>query len=610
MRNSTRIVRFSKSRGVVLLAVLTALVGMTGLPRASFGAPPATWPSDVWAVGNFAGVAGNFGNTSNPGANPQNNTNNTVATIQAAVDAAEAWAKAHTPTSGADAGVVPDSFVMLAPGDYKTDPTAIPAAPAGQDPGAVQITTDNVYLEGMQRNSVVIDGTKSGPPCSPNQADQVFGPSTAPTAGLNGVMVWKAAGTWVGNLTVCNFLDGSGGDGGAGNEIWWNGGADTGTLYTDDQGGYVGDYITATSTYYPGVNPTTGVSTQLNSTAESVAATYGIFSSDWNGGVWDHSYASNFNDSGYYIGACQDQCNQTVNHAWSEFSALGYSGSNSGGVLVVENSKFDNNEDGFDTNSQNGDNPPPQNGACPKGVAPPIAGAKTCWVFYRNTVAYNNNPNVPTYGSAGAGPVGTGLSVSGGRNDTLLDNVFVGNNAWGSILAPYPDSGAPCTGGTQLKVACLFDESGDAIIGNYYVHNGSYRNPTNGDIAAVNLELGPTDCYSGNTDASGHLTTSPGGLQLTHPKCTGRVALPTLNALFLDEAACDSGSISLFGIAGTKLCLPGSNYPRQTEIVMHSLPGAASLTTPSTSNLATMPDLCGGDPELNDGQLPSSPWCP
>lgn len=59
----------------------------------------------------------------------------------------------------------------------------------------------------------------------------------------------------------------------------------------------------------------------------------------------------------------------------------------------------------------------------------------------------NNNPNVPGAGSAAAGPVGTGMSLSGGRNDTILNNVFTNNGAWGIILVPYPDSGPPCTGG-------------------------------------------------------------------------------------------------------------------------------------------------------------------
>ena len=157
--------------------------------------------------------------------------------------------------------------------------------------------------------------------------------------------------------------------------------------------GFQGSYLTATSTYFKD---------------ETTAAEYGIFSSDWNGGTWDQTYASNFNDSGLYIGACQQQCNQTVDHTWSEYNALGYSGSNSGGRLVIEHSQFDNNEDGFDTNSQNGDNPPPQNGACPSNGISKITHTHSCWVFMHNYVHDNNNANVPSAGSAAAGPVGTG----------------------------------------------------------------------------------------------------------------------------------------------------------------------------------------------------------
>ena len=65
---------------------------------------------------------------------------------------------------------------------------------------------------------------------------------------------------------------------------------------------------------------------------------------------------------------------------------------------MVENSEFDNNEDGFDTNSQNGDNPPPQDGACPDGGISPITHTQSCWVFIHNYVHDNNNPNVPAAG--------------------------------------------------------------------------------------------------------------------------------------------------------------------------------------------------------------------
>ncbi|HET6915341.1 MAG TPA: hypothetical protein VFH56_04565, partial [Acidimicrobiales bacterium] len=386
--------------------------------------------------------------------------------------------------------------------------------------------------------------------------------------------------SWVDNLTVCNFLAGPNTT--TGNEIWWNGGDGSATI-----GGwnYWGNYLNATSTFFDPKNPDT-------------AAQYGIFSSNWNGGWWNHTYASNFNDSGYYIGACQQQCNQYVDDAWAEYNALGYSGSNSGGVLVIKNSQFDNNQDGFDTNSQNGDNPPPQDGACPAGTQPPVPGALTCWVFMDNNVHDNNNPDVPAAGSAAAGPVGTGMSLSGARNDTVMDNRFTNNGAWGVILVPYPDSGPPCTGGTPTPAACVFDESGIAVLHNTFSNNGGFKNPTNGDIGAGNLEPGPTDCFGGNVELrGGDVTTSPPLAQSLYPSCTGMTVPPDLNAPFLAEAACDSEAISIGPVTGGQTCLPGSNYPRlssETDVVMHPLPAALQSLS--------MPDPCQG--------VPTDAWCP
>ena len=559
----------------------SALVSVAGLGAVPAGsqATSTSWPADVFAVGTFNGVAGQYGS------------------IQQAVDAAEAYAGANTVGSS-----VPATYVLVAPGDYKTAPSAVDQPPAGAPPAGVLITTPNVWLVGMSRNGVVVDGTQSGPPCSTAAADQVFGPTSAPTAGLNGVMVWKAAGVWVENLTVCNFLGGTGGDGGTGNEVWWNGGADSWHVFTDPANpgapaGYWGSYLTTTTTYFHD---------------EATAAQYGIFSSNWDGGIWTQSYASNFNDSGFYIGACQQECNQTMDADQAEFNALGYSGSNSGGNMLIEHSRFDQNADGFDTNSQNGDNPPPQDGSCPGNGVSPITHTHSCWVFMDNQVDDNNDAEVPGSGFAGAGPVGTGMSLSGARNDTVTGNTFSNNNAWGTILVPFPDSGPPCSGGTQLGVACVFDEWGDALVGNTYSHNGAWGNPTNGDIGAVNLEPGPTDCFSGNKDTSGSLTTSPPLLQLLYPACTGMTVPPDANALFADEAACDSGSITIGPVPGSALCPPGANYPARTTVVLHALPGAQdgtyagqpvpAIENPSSSSLPTDPDPCRG--------VPANPWCP
>src|SRR6202034_2465548 len=189
----------------------------------------------------------------------------------------------------------------------------------------------------------------------------------------------------------------------------------------------------------------------------------------------------------------QQQCNQVVNNAWGEFNALGYSGSNSGGSLVVENSQFDNNEDGFDTNSQNGDNPPPQNGACPGNGVSSITHTHSCWVFIHNYVHNNNNPNSPAAGSAAAGPYGTGMTVSGARNVTLMDNRFVDNGAWGVLFVPYPDSGKrvlgqTCsgTGGVQnAALGCIYDPEGDALLDNAFVHDGYFGNASNSDFGQI-----------------------------------------------------------------------------------------------------------------------------
>lgn len=190
------------------------------------------------------------------------------------------------------------------------------------------------------------------------------------------------------------------------------------------------------------------------------------------------------------------------------------------------------------------------------------------------------------------------MSLSGARNDTVMDNRFTNNGAWGVILVPYPDSGPPCTGGTPTPAACVFDESGIAVLHNTFSNNGGFKNPTNGDIGAGNLEPGPTDCFGGNVElGGGDVTTSPPLAQSLYPSCTGMTVPPDLNAPFLAEAACDSEAISIGPVTGGQTCLPGSNYPRlssETDVVMHPLPAALQSLS--------MPDPCQG--------VPTDAWCP
>jgi hypothetical protein len=211
----------------------------------------------------------------------------------------------------------------------------------------------------------------------------------------------------------------------------------------------------------------------------------------------------------------------------------------------------------------------------------------------RNYVHDNNNPDVPQIGAAATAPLGTGMSISGGRDDTVMSNRFVNNGAWGVIMIPFPDSGPPCTGGTLGGLgpgSCLYDDWGNAVIGNTFARDGGLGHPSNGDIAWLNFESGhPTPCFSGNTTPGGALvTTSPANLQQSNPRCNGSGVAANGNGTFLGELLCDT-QVSLG--AGPPAC-PSGPYPRRVRVVMHPLP----------RGLATMPNPCAG--------VPANPWCP
>jgi hypothetical protein len=461
--------------------------------------------------------------------------------------------------------------------------------------GGVDITTPRIHLRGMNRNSVIVDGTlsKASTPCSSAASNQ----NTLGGKGRNGILIWKANGVSVENLTVCNFMAGSGN---AGNEIWWNGGSGSSKIGLK---GYVGNYLTATSTYFRGSDP-------KNPSVCATCALYGIFSSDSTGPAsLSNLYANNFSDSGMYVGACQRVCNVTIDHAWMEDNALGYSGTNSGGRIIVENSMFDNNKEGFDTNTAlTGDPPPPQDGRCTG------AGSRTrCWVFTHNTLENNNNPNVPISGTAGLGPTGTGMTISGGRYDTIINNTFIDNGAWGMAFVPYPEGnltsdGRTCrgTGGivaTSLKISglrCLYDPWGGMLSNNTFSGNGFFGNPGNADYA--NLIAGggrPVNCFSGNVEYDASLShvlgpATSGNAEDGHPgqtpaSCgtlTPRVGLFGTNTdvNLAVQLECDARLLS--GSACSS-----AHYPQATAVVMQPLP-----------TLSSMPNPCAG--------VPANLWCP
>jgi hypothetical protein len=522
----------------------------------AFGAlawcPPAV--ARVLLVGNYHGISGQF------------------RTIQAAV-------------KGARAG----DWILIAPGDYKSTATYKPTGGHGDDRAgaAVLIEKSNLTIRGMNRNLVWVDGTKPGTPrCSRAQRAQVFGlkDSRGRPGGRNGILVYKARNVTIENLSACNFLNG---DLGGGNEIWWDGGQSSGMQRT--LGTWSGSYLTATSSYFRNGN--------------SPAASYGIYSANTRGPGWgyfEYDLASNMSDSSFYVGACPD-CHIVINHVHAEGSPQGYSGTNAGGHVLVENSEWDHNTTGFATGDLNNDDAPsPQDGACPGNGTNPwvksgIQRTHDCWTFINNYVHDNNNPNVPVQGLAGFAVPGTGMTIYGGRDDIFVHNRFAHNGAWGIIFVPFPDTETPppiehCGGGVYLsrppKPLCWFDVWGSEFAYNSFTHNGFFGNASNGDIAEYSqsgFNYNPdSNCFHDNFDTSGTLASAPANIDANN-QCGQNYTTHSNDPAFDVQIACASGL----------QCPPGTilRYPKR---------GAVRLKLPPAQK--TMPNPCAG--------VPVNPWCP
>src|ERR671928_1562882 len=69
---------------------------------------------------------------------------------------------------------------------------------------------------------------------------------------------------------------------------------------------------------------------------------YGIYREDSTGGLVEHDYVSGAADAAYYIGEC-NPCRSTIRQGGARLSAVGYSGTNASGALVIRDSVWDRN---------------------------------------------------------------------------------------------------------------------------------------------------------------------------------------------------------------------------------------------------------------------------
>jgi hypothetical protein len=477
----------------------------------------------------------------------------------------------YTSIAAAVQAAKPGDWILVAPGDYREQPA---------QPDGVRITTPNVHIRGMSRTAVIVDGTRpeAPEPCAPQARWQNLGHGQN---GRNGIVA-DAQHDSVDNLTVCNFVGGRH------------------SQQVAAHGAFQGSFLTATSTFASRTEP----------------AVYGISISHAAGPIRiTNSYASNMADSALHIGGCAD-CNAVFDHDTAEHSVIAFTALDAGGRLTVEHSLFRDNSAGIDLASEEDDSsPPPQDGSCPAGVHGPVgADPRSCTIVENNVVDGNNDPNVPGGQGGVLRFIGAGVVIAGGRNDTVVHNTVRHQGAYGIVVMPYAWLGRPdvpsahCQGGRAFTARtpplCLFDAFGNLVAENTLSSNGTFGNPTNGDLADASLPHRPGNCFRDNTAVRRPPVTVPRHIGACWSASTGAFFGP-LGA----EIACAVGVFgscdgSVAPVVGALETL-GHALRRPVHIPPHltaRYPTLVRMTAPLPPRQQSMPNPCFG--------VPANAWCP
>ena len=197
----------------------------------------------------------------------------------------------------------------------------------------------------------------------------------------NGIRVTGATGVAIENMTARNYTE---------NGFFWTG-----------VEGYRGSYLT---TYRIG--------------------DYGIYAFDSVKGLIEHSFTSGSPDAGVYIGQCYP-CDAVIDDVVSEHNGLGYSGTNSGGNLLIVNSTFRFNR---------------------AGIVPNSGSYELCYperetTIVGNLVYSNNQADSPAIDVALLG-MGNGILPAGGVGNIIERNRVFDHDLTGIGLLPFPEEDA------------------------------------------------------------------------------------------------------------------------------------------------------------------------
>jgi hypothetical protein len=313
-----------------------------------------------------------------------------------------------------------ESVTIAVPADHDTITEAVEAAQPGDlvliSPGVyheeVTVETEDIVIRGTDRNEVIIDGEFTRE---------------------NGIKVFSN-GVAVENLTVRNHTA---------NGIFFTG--DYGKGFTLE--GYRASYVTA---YNNGL--------------------YGVYAFNATKGVIDHSYGSGHPDSAFYVGQC-DPCDAVLTDLVGETNMLGYSGTNSTGVTIV-NSVWRKNRSGIDPNSLYSEELYPNKGST-------IVG---------NVVEDNKNPLAPSNDSF-AIAYGNGIVLGGVSNVVVERNLVRGNVNAGAVIVDQPSSTNP-----ETEKEETFKPENNVVRANTFERNGI-------DMAYVTINYASQpfgNCYEDN----------------------------------------------------------------------------------------------------------------
>lgn len=301
------------------------------------------------------------------------------------------------------AGEAAESTTLRVPEDHPSIQEAVDAAApgdlvlvsAGVYNEAVDVTTEDLTIRGVDRNEVILDGEFTLE---------------------NGIRVLETDGVAVENMTARNYTS---------NGFFWTGST-----------GYRGSYLTA---YRNG--------------------DYGIYAFDSVVGQLDNSLGSGSPDAGFYIGECYP-CDAVIDNVVSEYNGLGYSGTNSGGNLLIINSTFRHNR---------------------AGIVPNSGSYELCYperetTVVGNLVHDNNEVDNPAI-SVALMAHGNGILVPGGVLNTIERNRVWNHDRTGIGLVPFPEEDAsdvapdrsewdtPCEEVHDLEVEPIPDEQCRAVDG-------------------------------------------------------------------------------------------------------------------------------------------------